>query len=93
MEIYVIEPVPKPNGWKRKMGVFGWHEDELFIPACATGMKDHAVFLLCSFDGKPVCNAEDTLLISETWARGEFPSRSAVFDAIHRTAVIERSKG
>lgn len=86
-----MKPNKPPKGWKRKMGVFGWDGDELYIPACAAGMGDAEAFLCCSYDGEELCQAEGTVLIRETWARREKPQRTDVFDAIRKRAMEIRA--
>ena len=90
LDVYVTKPNPAPKGWKRKMGVLGWHGDELYISAVIAGYTDDDAALCSMYDGVPCAYAEKTVLVPEAWARKEKPERAPLFDKVRERAIAVR---
>ena len=87
MELFAMTPENPPKWWRKKMGVFGWEGDDLFISAFMAGMSETEATVCCAYDGEPLVQTEGTILVREEWARREKPEMIEALDAARRMAL------
>ena len=87
IEIFCTMPEHPPVGWKKKMGIFGWSGETLFVPSECAGLAKGLAALYCCIDGVPFHRAHNVILVPEQWARKQSPERADVFNAIRVVAL------